>query len=387
MSSVFYIILSLFFTSIMLTVIFFVAWKNFGKKNYALIWSFTFLLASFQWILNLTSQQLFSDRELYWLIVNIFTILVGTTSLIGHYLRVNKKVNYPLITGLTIVTILMVYYFTYVHVHAGLRYSIAVFHNAIAMSFIVHAISSHKKKNTAAEIGACSIYSIFLISQFIAGSAALLQGAELQADYMEVYRLINFTVLPSAYIGISLFVVFMLASDLSEEMKILAITDELTGTLNRRGFYQHAEASLQRNNKALNVTAVAIFDLDHFKTINDRYGHQVGDQVLKSVVQLVNSKINDTDTLGRVGGEEFALIIHEMEPQNIKDLLTHICNSVEGAQLMCNDNKIKFTISVGLTIIHNDGLTKLNCIDELMGKADRALYQAKNNGRNQVYCH
>jgi len=157
--------------------------------------------------------------------------------------------------------------------------------------------------------------------------------------------------------------------------KDAASIDELTGLLNRRGFLQAAQGMIEQRQRKGEPVSVLMFDLDHFKTINDRYGHNVGDQALRLFGMTASSTLRASDFLGRLGGEEFVAILPAvMEDAAIAAERVRIAFEMAGVAIAgC---LIEATVSIGVA-----GGTD---IDTMLADADAALYRAKANGRNRV---
>lgn len=165
-----------------------------------------------------------------------------------------------------------------------------------------------------------------------------------------------------------------------EEIYQLASHDELTGFFNRRLFLELFERELVRTRNAQWPLAFAILDIDWFKRINDTYGHQAGDLILQKVAQTIRQKMRDQDIVGRIGGEEFGLLLPGLSP---RDVLAHaqvIRQAVEDATYLLAEAPQIITISIGLA----QRCPSQDDRPNLMRAADTALYQAKQNGRNQV---
>ncbi|MCJ8318603.1 MAG: GGDEF domain-containing protein [Colwellia sp.] len=170
---------------------------------------------------------------------------------------------------------------------------------------------------------------------------------------------------------------------LEKELITIARIDKLTGILNRGAFFSTAEkewAKHARNSKPLSF---AVLDIDHFKTINDQFGHPAGDDVLINITRCCINSIRSFDMFGRIGGEEFALLFAETELDVIKSVLERLRLAVESTSVEYEGKLITCTISIGLyTVIPpNETLT------EMYKKADCALYQAKNSGRNKTFIY
>lgn len=160
-----------------------------------------------------------------------------------------------------------------------------------------------------------------------------------------------------------------------QQLKNLAMTDPLTGIANRRAFIEHCA----RLRNSVNGYVLAIVDLDHFKQINDSYGHQTGDDVLKMVAQQLRQQLRTDDYSARLGGEEFAILIEHTEIDSANLLLENLRVSIADQQLSVNGQSIRVTISIGARYVSPDedeDLTRQMC------DADTALYNAKHSGRN-----
>lgn len=160
----------------------------------------------------------------------------------------------------------------------------------------------------------------------------------------------------------------------------LATTDSLTGLSNRRHFMEQAEMQVQQAIRYQKHLSLMMFDLDHFKHINDTYGHDAGDKVLQAVASTVKQELRVTDIIGRVGGEEFAVAM----PQTDRDMAVmaaeRIRVSLMETRVETDTDTIRFTVSIGLVQLGSGAAT----LSELMKRADESLYEAKRTGRNRV---
>ena len=161
-----------------------------------------------------------------------------------------------------------------------------------------------------------------------------------------------------------------------ERLIKLAITDELTGLNNRRHINTLLEEEIKRAVRYSNDLSLIGIDIDHFKSINDNFGHDVGDQVLKAFSKLLLHVNRDTDKVGRWGGEEFILILPHVNGDTALTLAERLRNEVENESFPIVN---KITISIGIAA-YQQGDTA----NSLIKHADRALYSAKNKGRNRV---
>ena len=160
----------------------------------------------------------------------------------------------------------------------------------------------------------------------------------------------------------------------------LAMQDDLTGIANRRHFYRQAEAEFAHFHRSKQPLTLLMLDLDHFKRINDQYGHGVGDAVLIRFTQYVSTQIRQEDLLGRVGGEEFAILLRDATIDQAKTIGERIREGVAQLPIFGGDDADRFTVSIGIATAEDADAS----FDVLFGRADKALYLAKQDGRNRV---
>ncbi len=165
-----------------------------------------------------------------------------------------------------------------------------------------------------------------------------------------------------------------------KNMEELAFTDELTGIFNRRHFMKLAQELLIETKKSKNKFFIVMFDGDHFKNINDTYGHQAGDYVLKELAALLRHAMRAHDVVGRYGGEEFIIAMNCAETDNAVFVAERVRRMVEEHRFVFEGQTIPVTISLGMAEAHPYDLQ----LDKIIANADKALYTAKKNGRNRV---
>jgi diguanylate cyclase (GGDEF)-like protein len=154
--------------------------------------------------------------------------------------------------------------------------------------------------------------------------------------------------------------------------------DFLTGVYNRRYFYTNAQEYFQEAKQSGQNFGVAMIDIDHFKKINDTYGHDTGDKAIVNLSQILTTNVDAKDIVARFGGEEFCIILKDMSANAIKEKLETIRQKVEKSSIKDHDKWISFTVSIGVVTSAEDTL------EETINTADMFLYNAKNSGRNQV---
>lgn len=165
-----------------------------------------------------------------------------------------------------------------------------------------------------------------------------------------------------------------------EELLRLAATDPLTGSFNRREFTAIAEREALRANRYHHALSVLMLDLDHFKRLNDTYGHSAGDKALQRFTMICTNALRNVDIFGRWGGEEFVALLPETDIQGATVIAERLRKLTADNLLTFNDHKINFTVSIGIAEF-KDGETD---IDAALGRADSAVYDAKKAGRNRI---
>ena len=167
---------------------------------------------------------------------------------------------------------------------------------------------------------------------------------------------------------------------LNRELARLAMSDELTGLANRRSFFSRGEEELRMARRYPAPLSLLMLDIDRFKNVNDQHGHHVGDRVLQMVASTMRSLIREVDKLGRLGGEEFAILLPRTPPGEAVTLAERLRRAVAAQVLETDGLCLSVTISIGVAALRGETLT----LDDLLREADTALYRAKNLGRDRV---
>jgi diguanylate cyclase (GGDEF)-like protein len=369
MSSPFsYIVFSLMITSAALSVIFFMAWRNFGRKDHALTWSFAFLAGTLQWLCVLQSNA-FPTSEAYLLTENAFSMVLITLGLRGHCQRTECKRLPKNLLPYAVAVYALVAWHTVVEPHIGIRMAIVPAYAAITLA-----------KTRSAEWAAAAFIFLFALTQVVDSILAYAQGASGDETMRNLYLHVNFLTLPAAYMTMSMFIILMMASDLSADMKKIATRDQLTGLLNRRGFNEYGGRAFSAARRAGTTLSVIMSDIDRFKYINDKFGHAAGDTALAHYAQLISESRRGEDVVARVGGEEFALLLPGTELRDAMALADQLCDKVGSTPMDLTSIGLPMTSSFGVATISE----KDTSLDDMVRRADRALYRSKRAGRNQV---
>ncbi len=214
------------------------------------------------------------------------------------------------------------------------------------------------------------------------GSVSLNMDFYLYVLDSEVEKLIHtFTIIST--IVPATFIFYRYTIDLSKkqnELRYLANTDALTQVANRRVLFELGEKEVVLAYKYAHEFTLIQLDIDHFKFVNDSFGHPVGDEILVQLTQVIHQHIRKEDTFSRHGGEEFAIIVRKTTWESGMEVAEKLRRVVETEVFKVGDNEVKITLSIGVAQF----TPKYNTFNEMMRVSDKALYKAKNKGRNCV---
>src|SRR5690554_70690 len=160
-----------------------------------------------------------------------------------------------------------------------------------------------------------------------------------------------------------------------------SLQDELTQLNNRRAFFQLGGQFLKQAKRRNTPIAAIMFDLDHFKLINDTYGHEAGDAVLREVGRLLLAEVRESDIAARIGGEEFAVLLPESSQEQAMELAERLRNTLDGLKVRYKQTMLRPTASFGVAMLSPDD----DRLESLLSRADEAMYLSKADGRNRVH--
>ena len=168
--------------------------------------------------------------------------------------------------------------------------------------------------------------------------------------------------------------------EIERELRCLAITAPLTGAFNRRQFMLRATEELERSARYNTALTLLMVDIDHFKAVNDTYGHDAGDEVLKAMVTAAIGQLRGSDIFCRLGGEEFAAILTHTAPDQGRLAAERLRKAMKRLEVATAKGVVRFTVSIGVAAMVVEDLS----LEQIMKKADEALYAAKQQGRDRV---
>ncbi len=166
----------------------------------------------------------------------------------------------------------------------------------------------------------------------------------------------------------------------NQELQRLSSTDRLTGLFNRGHWEEMLRQEYARHCRYERNAALVMFDIDHFKKINDTYGHQAGDAVIQQTAEIIRTSMRDADTAGRYGGEEFVVLLPDTDSEGALSVAERLRQSIEAHEVNYEGHSIRFTVSLGIA----DLSQPISGYAQLIERADNALYASKSAGRNRV---
>lgn len=262
----------------------------------------------------------------------------------------------------------------------GLLFSAFAFISLSSSTLILYqaSASSFKKRYAAAVAAPLAGISLLFILRFVSilfttqhSMPAVHQGkSQLYWAYLVFVLLVNITIFSSTLVR------------LVAKIRHLADRDQLTGLYNRFALNRKLAQLQQLHSRHQQPYAVLLLDLDHFKQVNDQYGHLTGDKVLKHAATLLKQSIRNEDILGRFGGEEFLLLLPMTEQQAAEQVADKLIQLLRQQPLQLGDTAIALTTSIGIATAHANSPALSS--ETMLQQADKALYHAKANGRDQV---
>ncbi len=367
-------------TSLLLCIALAVAWRRFGREAHAALWALAYGLSAANWTASLLKIWLLPSGSELTLVSVVCS--VGSFALIalGFRRRAGLPLRLDAILAAASVTVLFAGGGVWDAVSSNAHpWLVALFCSAM---LIVSTLSLRSQRHNARrETGGPAFWMLAVFAAYTLGLGILALVVKPGSDNTgyEIYRLLFLMGVPTGLFGVGLFAMFLLAADLAEGMRQLASSDPLTGILNRRGFEQAAQPLADECQRRGRPLSVVIADIDRFKTVNDEFGHSVGDAVLQHFATHILSTIRSKDLFGRLGGEEFVLVLPETPGREAVEIMEQVREGMPGvaADLLPHGG---ITASFGIAVLEgwSGGLR------ETMKRADKALYCSKMDGRDRI---
>jgi len=363
----------------MLAAVMLIAWRSFGKPRYAMIWAFAFAVATLEWASNLFIRFFAGDDPL------LFSLIVGLCCLsnaliaIGFVQRARAQTSMTPLLIAAFAAAGLITTIVFFFPQRDLRDAVWLYFAGTMLVIGAGSVTRSLRKAPLPERATVAMLVLFAVVDFGLGTLALGQGSSGEGEGYLLFRTLLVLLYPLAFIGVGLFAVFLVAADLAEKMRLLATSDELTGIYNRRGFEESAERAIRNAQRQRQPLALVIADIDSFKTVNDRHGHSTGDRALKHFASRIERMVRRGDLIGRIGGEEFALLLINSRAQDALEVVERIRRDI-AAMPVEGRAQIVMTASFGVTGLRPGGIS----LATLLARADRALYRSKLDGRDRV---
>lgn len=379
MESAVIILFGLVATSLLLSIALAVAWQQFGREAHAALWALAYGLSAANWTANLLKLWLTPAGAGLTLISAVCSIGSFTLIALGFRRRAGLALRWKAIAQAAAVTLLLVGATLSRSEAAGLPRALVLLFCAAMLVVSAAALRAGSGDGNRAT-GAAAFWMLALFAIYTTALGVLVLCSDPADDYpRHLYRLLFLMGVPTGLFGVGLFAMFLLAADLADGMRRLAACDPLTGVLNRRGFEQAAlplVAQAQRKGQPL---AVAIADIDRFKAINDRFGHAFGDTVLQRFTAHVGATIRGCDLFGRLGGEEFVLVMPDTADLAAVEAMERIRAGFAAA---VPELPAEYAITASFGVASLAGRHDL--LADMMRRADEALYRSKLDGRDRI---
>lgn len=355
----------------------YLGWQLFGRPRHALIWSFAFILAALQYGLNLLREQV-PVYEVWWISVNVVSSMLVIAAVAGHRVRLGLPVPPKSIVLLVVALFLAQLVFTVLVPRIDVRVALAPAFACLAFIHVAWILWRYGPQPRLAQLIAALVHLLFGLAQGLAAGIALQFGLEPSEAERDAYNLVNFALMPTFFVAMGITAIFLLATDLATRLRELAVTDSLTGLGNRRGFMQASARLLAQAQRRRQPLTLVIADLDFFKSINDGFGHSVGDRALVHFADTLARGLRAEDIAGRIGGEEFAFLLLG-DVDDAQQVVSRMRDMLATQPLCVGNEVVPVRASFGIA----ERLQE-QAMESLLLRADRALYQAKDAGRDTV---
>ncbi|MDQ8756636.1 GGDEF domain-containing protein [Sphingosinicella sp. LHD-64] len=361
--------------SALLSAVFVAAWATMGRPRHALTWSACFALGTVQWILNMISVMFDASPPGAWIIATLCGSGLIALAVIGYRQRSGLSPETGPLAAFVGVEMAAAAVFRVFWPHAGFYLMLVPLSGLVLLPFAIHAIAVRPGLRSMGEKVAMATIGLLILFEIVIFLLALRVGATVPDPAYDIYMATLLTGLPTLYIATGISGLFLLMADQTVVLQGLARRDTLTGLLNRRGFRDAVERLLT----SPGAGCVVLGDIDHFKGINDRFGHAAGDLALKQVGRALRLGARDDDVVARIGGEEFALFVPGSSLERVQPFIERLRAAVANVALPGHPG-LGVTMSFGIAQCGGS----IEGLDAVMSRADEALYRAKTAGRDRV---
>lgn len=358
-----------------LCAVFLAAYATMEQPRHALTWAACFAAGAAQWAVNLIAVAFSTTAPWTW----SMAMLTGTGSLflavVGYRQRSGLPVHARLMTVLLALVMAGAVVTRLSWARLDLYLMLLPACATLMFPFVVHAMLVRPGPRSTGERVAIAITVLLNLFEAVLTVLAARIGAPPDPGALALYRVVLMAGLPTLYIAMGISGLFVLMADQTSALNRLARRDALTGLLNRRGFRDTVGERLAESRRG----CIVIGDIDHFKRINDRFGHAAGDLALKRVARALAADAREDDVVGRIGGEEFALFLAGADIGSAGAFVERLRIAI-AAIAFPEHADLCVTMSFGVAPCR----VKRDDLDSMLDRADKALYRAKTAGRDRV---
>ncbi len=374
--------ISMLIISLVLAMTMAIAWACFGRPRHALSWAIAYFLYGSEIVFAGLGSAIPSIYR--WLEPFAFICVLAPAVLVAVGAR--QRAGLPSWSGrlAAFAAIMFVVSETFRQLHPiPWLSSIDGLFTATMLAIAIAAIQPRDRWAEPAEWVTITALAAFILFELLLvftdmRSIARANDPEARALFQNLYL----AGLTPVFVANGIGAILLVASDLAVQLRSLAALDPLTGVLNRRGFDEAAVRAVSNGRRHRQAIAVAIADIDHFKSINDRFGHTAGDRTLLFISERLAHGLRKGDLVGRIGCEEFALLLVNSSPEQAAEAIERI--RVEIAESFTRDGApVPVTASFGIAPVMTGGVSPVDALAQAFDQADRALYRSKVGGRNR----
>lgn len=370
-------LLSLIATSLLSAGTMLLAWSHFGRSRVALFWALSSTATALQWAVGITGGMLLPKAHWPVLLSGGFVLVSSALLAMGSREVSGRPSLWRWFAAAAAVTFAWQILALFV-LRDKAAWAIATNgYVVVAMAIAACSILPHDRRARTPELAVFAVFSALALFTMLLFNLSSGIGADGHGRTAQLYSFLVITVLPGLYAAMGSAGIFLLAAQLNARAELLAVSDALTGTLNRRGLEKAADIAVARAASTGAPLAIVVADLDHLKLINDTHGHDVGDAALKAFCECMRASIGPSDALGRLSGDEFCVVLPGADTARAALMVDRARRAI--AEVRAIDSS-RISASFGLALFEHgrdDFATALR-------RADQALYAAKRLGRDRV---
>ena len=360
-----------------------IAWAGFGRPRHALSWAFAYLGYGAEIVFVALGTAVPSIERWTEPLAFVGVLLPAVLIAVGARQRAGLPSWWYRLWAIAAAVFVVCEAFRQLHPIPWLAATDGLFTSAM-LAIAVSAIRPRDRAAEPAELVTIAPLGVFILFELLLVAADMRSIARPGDAYArELFETLYLSGLTPVFVATGISAILLVASDLAARLRTLASHDPLTGVLNRRGFHEAAARAIANGRRQRQSIAVAIADIDHFKSINDRFGHTAGDRTLHYICARLASGLRTEDLVGRIGGEEFALLLVNSTAEQAAQAMERI--RVEVAAGFSEDGApVPVTVSFGVAAVNVASGHAETAMAAARDEADRALYRSKLEGRNRT---